>query len=122
MNEYLRVFFVSSSILVIFIFLFIVNSTNPIIFHSYYLQYSFIAPFIISILNTFALWISKVLDFSTFYKYLFLSIFTPSCVLAVVFLEDNQTFSTGEWIQYIWGLYIIYFFVFNVFVHSLYKE
>jgi hypothetical protein len=122
MNEYLRVFFVSSSILVIFIFLFIVNSTNPIIFHSYYLQYSFIAPFIISILNTFALWISKVLDFSTFYKYLFLSIFTPSCVLAVVFLEDNQTFSTGEWIQYIWGLYIIYFFVFNVFVYSLYKE
>jgi hypothetical protein len=122
MNEYLRVFFVSSSILVIFIFLFIVNSTNPMIFHSYYLQYSFIAPFIISILNTFALWISKVLDFSTFYKYLFLSIFTPSCVLAVVFLEDNQTFSTGEWIQYIWGLYIIYFFVFNVFVHSLYKE
>lgn len=122
MNEYLRVFFISSSILVIFIFLFIVNSTNPIIFHSYYLQYSFIAPFIISILNTFALWISKVLDFSTFYKYLFLSIFTPSCVLAVVFLEDNQTFSTGEWIQYIWGLYIIYFFVFNVFVYSLYKE
>jgi hypothetical protein len=122
MNEYLRVFFVSSSILVIFIFLFIVNSTNPMIFHSYYLQYSFIAPFIISILNTFALWISKVLDFSTFYKYLFLSIFTPSCVLAVVFLEDNQTFSTGEWIQYIWGLYIIYFFVFNVFVYSLYKE
>ena len=120
MNEYIRAFVIGSSFFVFLPFFYVVSHFNKKKISFTYKFYSFLAPFALGMMNVISLVIMKKLNLTTGQRFLFMSIFASTCVLGVVLLLKTYNFSSkNEFINYVIGLYLMYFFVWNFIVQTL---
>ena len=121
-NEYLRAFVIGSSFFVFFPYFFSVSKLKEYKKINYdYVSYSFIAPIALGLMNIVSLYLAKEFNFSKIHRFLFMSVFAPTIVLIFVSLFGVYNFSSKDWLQYIVGLYVLYFIIWNFVIYSLDK-
>lgn len=121
MNEYLRAFVIGSSFLVFIPFFYAVSNFDRKKINFDYIPYTFLAPFALGVMNVASLIISNYFGFTKNMRFLFMSIFAPTCVLITVYYFGIYNYTIEEWINHIWKLYLLYFIVFNIVVRLLDK-
>ena len=121
-NEYLRAFVIGSSFFVFFPYFFSVSKLKEYKKINYdYVSYSFIAPIALGLMNVVSLYLANEFNFSKINRFLFMSLFAPTIVLIFVSVFGVYNFSSKDWLQYIVGLYVLYFIIWNFVIYSLDK-
>jgi len=120
-NEYIKAFVIGSSFLVFLPFFYEVSHFKQEEFNYDYKTYTFVAPVALGAMNIVSLFLAKQFELSTRMRFLIISILAPTVVVVYAYLNKVYNYTNIQWFNYIWKLYIVYLFVFNVIVYSLNK-
>ena len=117
--EYARAFVIGSSCLVFLPFFYVVSRFKPEYFNFDYVLYTFLAPIALGLMNVISLFLAKIYNLSRRNRFLLASLIAPTIVLLTVFIFGIYNYNQSQWLHHIIGVYLMYFFVFNVILYSL---
>jgi hypothetical protein len=112
-NEYLRAFVIGSSFFIIFPFFFAVSQFEKNKFNFEYVDYTFLAPIYLGLMNVFSLYIAKTFHLTKQLRFLYTSLFSPTVIVLTVYYFNIYNYTLYEWIDHIIKLYLFYFIIVN---------
>lgn len=118
-NEYLRAFVIGSSCLIFLPFFYAVIQFKEEKFNLDYGTYTLFAPVTLGIMNMISLFVATKYHLSKRIRFLLTSLIAPTVVLSSIIYFNTYNYTQSEWISHIFGLYLLYFIVFNVILYSL---
>lgn len=120
-REYLRAFVIGSSFFVFFPFFFLVSRMDPKKVNFDYVSYTLVGPIGLGFMNMISLFIANWFHLSRRLRYFVISLLTPTFVTMFVLLFKMYNYTTTEWFQHIWKLYLLYFIICNFILYYLDK-
>lgn len=120
-NEYLRAFVIGSSFIVFAPFFYIIFSLDPKLKNYTNVEYSFIAPLGLGLINVMSLMIANVFCLSRRMRYLVASLLVPICLICIAYSLKLYNFSKKSWSTYTVNVFLFYFFILNVVMYFLDK-
>jgi hypothetical protein len=122
-NQYLRAFVIGSSFLVFIPYFFIVSTFDKDSINFSYKDYTFYAPIALGLFNLLSLYLAKTFEFTKNIRFFFISIIAPTLVALFVYIfKPYKNLNTlSKWFNYLFKLYLLYFFIFNYDVYYLDK-
>ena len=118
-NIYLRSFVIGSCCFVFFPFYYCVYNFKKNKSNIDYVKYTFIAPLFLGLMNIFSLIIQKHFNLSFDFRFILISLITPTLVAIFIIYLKMYNYTIIEWINHIIILYIFYFFICNIIIKKL---
>ena len=122
-NQYLRAFVIGSSFFVFIPYFIAVRylSEQKLINYSYE-NYTLYAPIGLGLYNILSLYIANKFNLTKRNRFLFISLLAPTLVAIGVYTRKAYNYTSIQWFNHIWKLYLLYFVVFNFVVYYLDKH
>ena len=122
-NQYLRAFVIGSSFFVFIPYFIAVRylSEQKLINYSYE-NYTLYAPIGLGLYNILSLYIANKFNLTKRNRFLFISLLAPTLVALGVYTRKAYNYTSIQWFNHIWKLYLLYFVVFNFVVYYLDKH
>jgi hypothetical protein len=122
-NQYLRAFVIGSSVFVFISYFIAVRylSEQKLINYSYE-NYTLYAPIGLGLYNILSLYIANKFNLTKRNRFLFISLLAPTLVAIGVYTRKAYNYTSIQWFNHIWKLYLLYFVVFNFVVYYLDKH
>jgi hypothetical protein len=121
-NQYLRAFVIGSSFFVFIPYFLAVKYLSDQKFTNFsYENYTLYAPIALGLYNVFSLYIVNKMKISKKYSLLLISIIAPTVVAIGIYTRKAYNYTSIQWFNHIWKLYLVYFIVFNFILYYLDK-
>ena len=118
--SYLKAFIIGSSYLVFFPYFYSVKNSQNKKNYSYY-HYTLVAPIWLGLWNVLSLMIAEHFGLSKRLRFLIISIISSLSIMSIAYYFKTYNFTTIEWRNYFFYIFIKYLFIWNIVVFYLDK-
>jgi cell division protein FtsW (lipid II flippase) len=119
LSQFLKAFVIGSSFFVFFPYFYAVSHFKRGTFKYSYMSYTFFAPVCLGLMNVVSLAIAKQFNLTEKMRFFIISLLSPTIIILFVTYFKIYKYNTDEWVNYIFSIYLLYFFVFNFIVYYL---
>lgn len=118
-TNYLRAFIIASSFIVVAPHFLAVANLEKETTNYTYEQYTFVAPVYYGIMNMISLFIAINFKLSRRMRYILIGTISPLIVTSFSYIFQTYTYTSEEWMQYAFGLFIKHFLIWNIIIYLL---
>ena len=121
-NQYLRAFVIGSSFFVFIPYFIAVKSFDKNLLNYSYENYTLYAPIGLGLYNVLSLYIANQFNLTKRNRFFLISLLAPTLVAIGVYTCKAYNYTSIQWFNHIWKLYLLYCVVFNFVVYYLDKH